>query len=113
MQDLDLLKANNAPTWSLQNDLVLDTAKLYLLATCFMQLTQDRSGPNGSDNFSFAFAKELLQSTQAYATLLITRVSAIAIETQTTYSDHLEKSHPLPGSPKHMSRVVFFAATVL
>lgn len=113
MHELHLVKSVHTSQWSLQNEIVLETAKLYLSMACFVSLTKDTCNTMRRLQPSEAVAQELLHGAQTSAIQLISHITSLSSEAHARSSQHLEQSYPLPGFPKHFSRVLFFAATVL
>jgi hypothetical protein len=110
---LDAVKAGRKTTWTQQNEFELLTAKLYLFITLFVQQTLAERNSTDLLSASSTFSFELLHAAQACAVDLIRLITSLAAESQAKATPHLPEYHPIPGSPKFSSRVVFFAATVL
>lgn len=109
LDDLESVKVKSARNWTPQNQVVLQTAQIYLRMSSFVALT----GGNAISRTSQALAKTLLNAAQDTAIQLISYVSTLSAEAQTNATNFLEQTQPFPGAPKHTARIVFFAATVL
>lgn len=113
VQGVTSTKTANAPSWTPENDLVFHTAEMHICMTSFVRLTHDAASPDSSKDASTAYATEALQRAKECAIRIITSVSTIRKNLLGKATDVLEQSYPLPGCPKHMSYITFYAATVL
>ena len=110
---LEAVKTDHALTWTAQNEIVLWTAKMYLFATCFVKLTQVRYDSVARLATSPTLVNEVLERAQLCAIQVVHSFVEVASEPRASDSSHISGACPLPGSPKHQSRILFFAATVL
>ncbi|KAK5712572.1 Regulatory protein leu3 [Elasticomyces elasticus] len=114
MEDLVAVKADSVSVWSSEHDLVYQAAAMHIGMTCFLKITDGHlSSEGGVGCASSAYAMELLQSAKDFAIQLITNVLGATQRPLPAGHAYFEGSYPLPGYPKHESRLVFYAATVL
>ncbi|KAK3659984.1 Regulatory protein leu3 [Elasticomyces elasticus] len=114
MEDLVAVKADSVSVWSPEHDLVYQTAAMHICMTCFVKITDGHLGSEGGIGCaSSAYAKELMQSSKDFAIQLITNVLGATERPLPAGHAYFEGSYPLPGYPKHESRMMYYAATVL
>ncbi|KAK5165087.1 uncharacterized protein LTR77_009184 [Saxophila tyrrhenica] len=112
--DLAIMKADRSQTWSGNNEVVSNMAMLYICLTGLVKFLEGSSQTNTHTAFPAAYGKELLTHAKDRAIDLVTYMCAlssqVSTEGQGTFREHTTR---LPGFPKHSSRIVFIAATVL
>lgn len=105
---LDTVKTNWSHVWSLDAELELLMAKLYMYAA---RLASPESSIQGNDD-SYSDTLQASHATAVQLATLVTNLSAEAQANAPTYGFTPDHS-PLPGHPKHHSQTAFFAAIVL
>ncbi|KAK5685060.1 hypothetical protein LTS10_003135 [Elasticomyces elasticus] len=114
MEDLMAVKADSVSVWSPEHDLVYQTAAMHICMTCFVKITDGHlSSEGGIDCASSAYAKELMHRSKDFAIQLITNVLGATERPLPAGHAYFEGSYPIPGYPKHESRMMYYAATVL
>lgn len=109
------IKITYASTWSIEAEITLLTAKVYLFALCLVNLDQDDVQSTNGLPTEKAFAIEVLQGARTSAVQLSNLLVDISedLKSRITTSSHAQASHPLHGHPKHTSRIAFYTAIVL
>ncbi|OQN98236.1 hypothetical protein B0A48_15512 [Cryoendolithus antarcticus] len=110
-QDLADLKRDHAQDWTPEVDLVADTAQMYICMASHVQIESRHT--DGMDNITAAYAKELIQLAVSPAIQCTEYMWELYSQRASQCPSFRKDSTPLPGCPKHHSRMLFYAATVL
>ncbi|OQN98695.1 hypothetical protein B0A48_15361 [Cryoendolithus antarcticus] len=110
-QDLADLKREHATDWTPEVGLVADTAQMYICMASHVQIINGSA--NDMDHVTAAYAKELIQSAVSPAIQCIEYIWELFSQRASRCPSFRDDSTPLPGCPKHHSRTLFYAATVL
>lgn len=107
---LNAVKTKWSAAWSLDAEIELMTARLYLYGACLL-VPEETSFQSRNDGFH----AEMLQASQSAAVQLSTILTNVHDELMANLQSlgYSSRWWPLPGRPRHVARSAFFAATVL
>ncbi|OQO04790.1 hypothetical protein B0A48_09714 [Cryoendolithus antarcticus] len=110
------VKITHAQGWTINAEIALQAAQVYLFALCVVRL--DREVNTSFDipksiRSDTSFLQEILAGTQSSAVQLICLLTSLSEQRNSIGVEQVKDSHPLSGTPKIVSCIAFFAAVVL
>ena len=114
-QSLASEKESNCGSWSLENEVVSEACQMYISMTSYVHITrqQQTSHYNSGPDPSTTYAREHLLDAKSRATNIINRLCTLTDNAMSKDQTSHAGTTPLPGHPKNVGRLMFFATCVL